>query len=168
MGSPPDDLPDWERLLAAERHLQHLVPGAIFVGGSAAAELSDASQDPVGLAEDQHGTLHSLREVDLLLRVRNVLVPIEIKLGLTPPDTRSLESCMHALSLPRGYVVNLSTRPVEIRRGVWMCGLVKLLQRWGSRRAREDDGFGHRVGDLVPGASTRCLDGRRATGRSNR
>ena len=36
MGSPPDDLPDWERLLAAERHL-HLVPGAILVGGSAAA-----------------------------------------------------------------------------------------------------------------------------------
>ena len=37
MGSPPADLPDWERLLAAERHLQHLVPGAILVGGSAAA-----------------------------------------------------------------------------------------------------------------------------------
>jgi hypothetical protein len=31
------DLPDWERLLAAERHLQHLVPGAILVGGTAAA-----------------------------------------------------------------------------------------------------------------------------------
>ena len=37
MGSPPADLPDWERLLAAERHLQHLLPGAILVGGSAAA-----------------------------------------------------------------------------------------------------------------------------------
>ena len=24
------DLPDWERLLAAERHLQHLVPGAVL------------------------------------------------------------------------------------------------------------------------------------------
>lgn len=31
------ELPDWERLLAAERHLQHLVPGAILVGGTAAA-----------------------------------------------------------------------------------------------------------------------------------
>jgi hypothetical protein len=30
-------LPDWERLLAAERHLQHLLPGAILVGGTAAA-----------------------------------------------------------------------------------------------------------------------------------
>jgi hypothetical protein len=31
------DLPDWERLLAAERHLQHLVPSAVLVGGTAAA-----------------------------------------------------------------------------------------------------------------------------------
>ena len=72
---------------------------------------------------------HTGQEVDLILRVRNTLVPIEIKLGLTPPDTRSLESCMHDLSLPRGYVVNLSTSPVEIRRGVWMCGLAGLLER---------------------------------------
>jgi hypothetical protein len=32
-----EKLPDWERLLAAERHLQHLVPGAVLVGGTAAA-----------------------------------------------------------------------------------------------------------------------------------
>lgn len=32
-----DDLPDWERLLAAERHLQSLVPNAVLVGGTAAA-----------------------------------------------------------------------------------------------------------------------------------
>lgn len=32
-----DDLPDWERLLAAERHLQALVPGTVLVGGTAAA-----------------------------------------------------------------------------------------------------------------------------------
>lgn len=35
MGSA--DLPEWERLLAAERHLQALVPGAVLVGGTAAA-----------------------------------------------------------------------------------------------------------------------------------
>lgn len=33
-----DDLPDWERLLAAERHLQQLVPGAVLVGGTAALD----------------------------------------------------------------------------------------------------------------------------------
>ncbi len=32
-----DVLPDWERLLAAERHLQALVPGTVLVGGTAAA-----------------------------------------------------------------------------------------------------------------------------------
>ncbi|HEV7668429.1 MAG TPA: hypothetical protein VGS22_07890 [Thermoanaerobaculia bacterium] len=31
------EIPDWERLLAAERHLQALVPEAILVGGTAAA-----------------------------------------------------------------------------------------------------------------------------------
>jgi hypothetical protein len=34
--SPPAPA-DWERLLAAERHLQALVPGAVLVGGTAAA-----------------------------------------------------------------------------------------------------------------------------------
>lgn len=34
---PPEELPDWERLLAAERHLQSLLPGAVLVGGTAAA-----------------------------------------------------------------------------------------------------------------------------------
>lgn len=29
--------PDWERLLSAERHIQHLVPGTILVGRTAAA-----------------------------------------------------------------------------------------------------------------------------------
>jgi len=31
------DLPDWERILVAERHLQHLLPQAVLVGGTAAA-----------------------------------------------------------------------------------------------------------------------------------
>jgi predicted AAA+ superfamily ATPase len=74
---------------------------------------------------------HTGQEVDLLLRTGSDLIPIEIKLGLTPPDTRSLEVCMRDLGLSRGYVVNLSTSPIEIRRGVWMCGLVDLLKRLG-------------------------------------
>lgn len=32
-----DQLADWEKLLAAERHLQQLVPGTVLVGGTAAA-----------------------------------------------------------------------------------------------------------------------------------
>jgi uncharacterized protein len=81
---------------------------------------------------------HTGQEVDLILRLRDALVPIEIKLGLTPPDTRSLESCMRDLSLPRGYVVNLSAEPTEIRRGVWMCGLSSLLERLKIALRRSD------------------------------
>lgn len=32
-----DHLPDWEKLLAAERHVQQIVPGSVMVGGTAAA-----------------------------------------------------------------------------------------------------------------------------------
>jgi hypothetical protein len=31
------ELPEWEKLLAAERHLQYLIPGSTLVGGTAAA-----------------------------------------------------------------------------------------------------------------------------------
>jgi len=35
--APSHELPDWEQLLAAERHLQYLIPGTVLVGGTAAA-----------------------------------------------------------------------------------------------------------------------------------
>jgi hypothetical protein len=37
MAKSSPSMPDWEQLLAAERHLQQLVPGAVLVGGTAAA-----------------------------------------------------------------------------------------------------------------------------------
>ncbi|MFY9346094.1 MAG: hypothetical protein WAT39_26625 [Planctomycetota bacterium] len=37
MTTDPGGLPAWERLLAAERHLQQLLPGTVLVGGTAAA-----------------------------------------------------------------------------------------------------------------------------------
>ena len=37
MSQHPEQLPDWERLLAAERQLQHLIPGSVLIGGTAAA-----------------------------------------------------------------------------------------------------------------------------------
>jgi hypothetical protein len=71
---------------------------------------------------------HGSREVDLLLRLRERLVPIEIKLGLAVPDLRGLEGCMRDLRLRQGYVVNLSAEPVQLRRDVWMGGLRHLLE----------------------------------------
>lgn len=37
MSGGQQPVPDWEKLLAAERHLQALVPGTVLVGGTAAA-----------------------------------------------------------------------------------------------------------------------------------
>jgi predicted AAA+ superfamily ATPase len=72
---------------------------------------------------------HTGQEVDLILELRGRLVPIEIKLGLTPPDTRGLEASMHDLGLEHGYVVNLSAAPIKLRSNVTMCGLPHLLER---------------------------------------
>jgi predicted AAA+ superfamily ATPase len=72
---------------------------------------------------------HTGQEVDLLLQVREKLLPIEIKLGVAVPDLRGLQTCMHDLGLAQGYVVNLTSHPVDIRRGIWMGGLRHLLAR---------------------------------------
>jgi hypothetical protein len=71
---------------------------------------------------------HTGQEVDLLLQVRGSLLPIEIKLGLIQPDLRGLQTCMSDLGLTQGYIVNLSSQPTDIRRGVWMGGLHHLLE----------------------------------------
>lgn len=91
------------------------------------ARLADAG------AEGFFFRTHSGQEVDLLLKLRGRLIPIEVKLGISPPDTRSLESCIKDLGLSGGYVVNLSSEPIEIRRDIWMCGLRALLERLGLR-----------------------------------
>jgi len=56
VGSHQDQRPDWECLLAAERHLQHLVPGAVLVGGTAAALHAGrrVSMDADHVVEDLH------------------------------------------------------------------------------------------------------------------
>lgn len=76
---------------------------------------------------------HGGQEVDLLLRYRNHLLPIEIKLGLSVPDLRGLETCMNDLGLKRGYIVNLSSKPTLVRRNIWMGGLSDLLSELGLR-----------------------------------
>ena len=88
---------------------------------AALARLADPSAEP------HFWRTHGGVEVDLVLPLRSTLVPIEIKLGLSPPDTRPLESAMRDLGLSRGYIVNAGTGRDEIRRGVVMCGLRELL-----------------------------------------
>jgi hypothetical protein len=71
MGSREERLPDWERLLAAERHLQRLVAGAILVGGTAAAI---HAQHRVSLDADH--VLEDLRD-----RFDDVLAALEAAAG---------------------------------------------------------------------------------------
>ena len=72
----PEELPDWERLLAAERHLQSLVPGAVLVGGTAAAlhaahrksfdgdhVLEDLRQRPVAILGQLDGIMTGIRQL---------------------------------------------------------------------------------------------------------
>ncbi|MBI4515361.1 MAG: DUF4143 domain-containing protein [Deltaproteobacteria bacterium] len=77
---------------------------------------------------------HTGAEVDLILCLRDAIIPIEIKLGVSVPDLRGLETCMRDLGLARGYVVNLAAEPIQIRRGVWMGGLAHLLEELGLAR----------------------------------
>lgn len=86
------------------------------------ARLADPSAEPF-FFRTQTGV-----EVDLILRLRGKLHPIEIKLGVTPPSTRSLETCMSDLGLRRGWVVTLAHERLQLRRGITMLGLKELLE----------------------------------------
>jgi len=54
---PTDTLPDWEQVLSAAAHLQRILPGAILVGGSAAAVYAEHR-----LSTDADHVLYDLRQ----------------------------------------------------------------------------------------------------------
>src|SRR3989442_6517205 len=65
------ELPDWERLLAAERHIQQLISGTILVGGTAAAIHAEHR-----ISMDGDHVLEDLRE-----RFDDVLATLEAVAG---------------------------------------------------------------------------------------
>ena len=74
---------------------------------------------------------HAGAEVDLLLRLRGELVPIEIKLGRAHPDTRGMQQCMADLGLRRGFVVGFTQEPIALTRDIRLvdlAGLAKALR----------------------------------------
>jgi predicted AAA+ superfamily ATPase len=71
---------------------------------------------------------HAGAEVDLLLRLRGQLFPIEIKLGRAIPDTRGLSSCMSDLEVRRGYVVTQTEETIRLQQGIEMLGLDALAR----------------------------------------
>jgi hypothetical protein len=71
---------------------------------------------------------HGGAEVDLVLRLRGKLVPIEIKLGTGAPELRGLTACMEDLGLRRGFVLAPAREPVALRRGIHMLSLGMLAR----------------------------------------
>jgi hypothetical protein len=68
---PNDILPEWERVLSAAAHLQRILPGAVLVGGSAAAVYAGHR-----LSTDADHVLTDLRE-----RFDQVLADLEAVAG---------------------------------------------------------------------------------------
>ncbi len=71
---------------------------------------------------------HAGAEIDLLLKLRGRLIPIEMKMGFARPQLRGMRGCMADLGLKRGYVVNSSEGASWAARGILACGLKHLLK----------------------------------------
>ena len=102
-------VPDWERLLAAERHLQQLLPGAVMVGGSAAAlhgrhrqsldgdhvltDLKDRFDDVLADLENAAGwrTDRVRRPVLILARLDGILTGIQQLRRTRPLQTETID-----------------------------------------------------------------------------
>ena len=123
-------LPEWEHLLAAERHLQALLPDAVLVGGTAAAMPGghrvslDGDQDTVVLFErlGEDGVRSALATLDEVYPQDNgasVLAEVADQLGHAQPvDVGSVNLATHRqLVAPWndwGYVVRLGRRWARI------------------------------------------------------
>jgi hypothetical protein len=104
-----EDLPEWERLLAAERHLQMLVPGSVLVGGTAAAlhaghrrsldgdqvlsDLRDRFDEVLAALEAAAGweTSRIRRPVAILGRLDGIMTGIRQLRRTRPLDTEEIE-----------------------------------------------------------------------------
>jgi hypothetical protein len=103
-----EPLSDWERLLAAERHLQALVPGSVLVGGTAAAlhaghrisldgdhvlpDLRDRFEEVLGALEAAAGwqTSRVRRPVLILGQLEGVLTGIRQLRRVAPLETEEV------------------------------------------------------------------------------
>lgn len=107
--------------------LSHAKAGASFETFAieqmlAAARLADPA------SEGYFWRTHAGAEVDLLLRLRGKLVPIEIKLGRAAPRLQGLRSCMTDLGIQRGYVLAPIPDTVDLAPGIRMLGFDALAR----------------------------------------
>jgi hypothetical protein len=93
-----EPLSEWEQLLAAERHLQALVPGSVLVGGTAAALHAghrvslDAFEEVLGALEAPAGwqTARVRRPVLILGQLQGVLTGIRQLRRVAPLETEEV------------------------------------------------------------------------------
>src|SRR3989442_1102815 len=105
--SSENRLPEWERLLAAERHLQYLVPGAVLVGGTAAALHAGhrVSMDGDHIVEDLRGRFDEVLEALELAagwqteRIQRPVLILGQLDGIFGPTSRAAAATGHRSSL---------------------------------------------------------------------
>jgi len=149
----PSDLPEWERLLSAERHLQALVPGAVLVGGTAAAlhaghrrsldgdhvleDLRPRFDEVIGLLEAAAGwqTARVQRPVSILGRLDGIMTGIR-QLRRTRPLETEVVSGLRVPTL--GEMARIKAWLLATRHTVRdYLDTVVLLERLGEAGARE-------------------------------
>jgi hypothetical protein len=160
---PTGTLPDWERVLSAAAHLQRIVPGAILVGGSAAAVYAEHR-----LSTDADHVLPDLRQrfdqalADLEAvagwRTARVRRPVQILGSLDGIETgvRQLirqEPLETTKIVFRGEVITLPTEAEVLR-----IKAVLILQRNATRDYLDFVALAHHMGDESTQVALRLFD----------
>ncbi len=119
-----------------EKVLSHLLAGASFESFCLEqiilhAQLADPSSEPWFFRT------HDGLEIDLLLKAKGRLIPIEFKLGLGVPDLGSLTKSCSELGLDKAFVVYAGRDRVRLTETVTMLGLDRFIaDELGVRRLR--------------------------------
>jgi uncharacterized protein len=70
-------------------------------------------------------------EIDLLLQLKGKLIPIEIKMSSSSTVPPGMINAMKDLGLRKGFILNFSKKPLELRAGILQCDLMFLLKELG-------------------------------------
>lgn len=66
-------------------------------------------------------------EIDLLLKFKERLIPIEIKLSLASRGIENLSRAMKYLGLKNGFIIHMSEGFAEVKRGIWAGSLLSVI-----------------------------------------
>lgn len=129
----PEDIPDWECLLAAERHLQALVPATVLVGGTAGSRFDEVLADLEAAAGWQ--TARVRRPVAIFGRLDGVMTGIR-KLRRTQPLETEVLSGLRVPTLAE--MARIKAWLLAVRHTVRdYLDTVVLLERLGETGARD-------------------------------